>query len=83
MFELGIHFKEGLVAYGYRKAIVRGGVQITPEWEDYKELQDRLCKATGVTPDNHTCFRNNEISIMFSDGNITIASPEALVEENW
>ena len=83
MFKLSILFKNGLVAYGYRKAIVRGGISITPEWEDYKELQDELCRATGTTPDNHTCFRNAEVSVMFSDGNITIASPEALVEGNW
>ena len=77
------NFRKDLEFFPYRKAIVKGGVVITPESEDYQKALRNVCRLARVNPDNHICFRNSEVAIMFSDGQISISSPDALVVGNW
>ena len=84
MISFGTHFRKGLVEFfPYRKAIVKGGLKIILEDNEYLKALYKACRIAGVKPDNHICFRNEEIAIMFSDGRISISKPEALVEGDW
>ena len=69
--------------FPYKKAIVKGGMEVFPDYEEYLSTLYKACKITGVKPDNHICFKDDEVAIMFSDGCISISKPEALVEGDW
>lgn len=81
----GINFRRDLVEFfPYRTAIIKGGmVDITPDYQEYLKILNKACRVAGVKPDNHICFRTTSNAIMFSDGCISIAKPEALVVGNW